>query len=62
MAIITKLNREISAILKYPDVIERLAAFGLEAKGSTPQQFSDVVRQEVNLWAKVIKEAKIEVE
>jgi tripartite-type tricarboxylate transporter receptor subunit TctC len=43
-------------------VIERLAAFGLEAKGSTPQQFSDVVRQEVNLWAKVIKEAKIEVE
>ena len=57
--IIAKLNREISQILALPEIVERLAAFGLEAKGSTPQQFSQVVRDEVDLWAKVIKDAKI---
>ena len=61
-ATIDKLNAEIVRILKLPDVAERLSSFGLEANPSTPEQFGRLVRDEVTLWAKVIKEAKIQAE
>jgi tripartite-type tricarboxylate transporter receptor subunit TctC len=59
---IDKLSAEIGRILKLPDVAERLSSFGLEANPSTPEQFGRLVRDEVSLWAKVIKEAKIQPE
>lgn len=62
LAVITKLNEEISRVLNLPDVIGRLATFGMEAKASTPQQFGNVLREEVKLWANVIKEAKIKID
>lgn len=60
--VISKLNGEISRILKMPDVIERLSALGLEPDASTPEQLGHLVRDEVKLWARVIKEANIQVE
>ena len=36
-AIVTRLNRELRAILEMPDVRERLAALGLETIPSTPE-------------------------
>lgn len=61
-AIITKLNEGISRVLNLPEVIDRLASFGMEAKASTPRQFGEVLKEEVKLWANVIKEAKIKIE
>jgi len=57
--IIAKLNQEIGRILKSKPVIDSLTAFGLDAKGGSPQDFAKVLRDEVTLWSKVIEEAKI---
>jgi len=60
-AIIAKLNAEIGRILRNPEVIDRLAVAGLEAKGGSPEQFGKLLRDEVTQWAKVIDEAKIRI-
>ncbi len=58
-AIIGKLNGEVTRILGLADIAERMSAFGLEAGPSSPADFARVVREEVDLWAKVVKQAKI---
>ncbi|MDB5862373.1 MAG: extra-cytoplasmic solute receptor [Betaproteobacteria bacterium] len=59
---IAKVNAEIARVLKMPDVVERLSGSGLEADASTPEQFGRLVNEEVKLWAKVIKDAKITID
>ena len=61
-AIINKLNTEVARILAQPDIVDRLSAVGLDARASTPQQFGEVVREEVALWSNVVREAKIRIE
>jgi tripartite-type tricarboxylate transporter receptor subunit TctC len=60
--IVNRLNAHIVEILKQPEIVERLSAFGLEARGSTPEEFSAVVRDEVALWANVVKTAMLRIE
>jgi tripartite-type tricarboxylate transporter receptor subunit TctC len=54
-AIVDKLNAEIIAILRLPDVRERIAALGNEIETSTPQQFDERIRKEVVMWQKVLR-------
>lgn len=58
-AIIERLNAEIVKVLRTPAVIALLATHGVEPIGNTPQQFSAIVRADLEKWAKVIKEAGI---
>ena len=58
--IIRKLNRETLAALNSPDVRARMAEFGLEIYGNSPEQFSDVVKSDYARIAKLVKEAGIE--
>ena len=60
--IITKLNNELNAILQRPDVKKRFAADGIEALGSTPEQFGAYVKNEIERWAKVVKAAGVKLE
>lgn len=60
--IIQQLNREIHRILGLPDVQERLAALGFEPIPTTPEQFGAHIRAEIPKWAKVIKDASIQVQ
>jgi tripartite-type tricarboxylate transporter receptor subunit TctC len=55
-AIIQKLNVEIAAALKDPDVKARLEANGAEAVGTSPERFGEVIRTELKRWAPVVKE------
>jgi tripartite-type tricarboxylate transporter receptor subunit TctC len=41
--------------MKMPDVIQRLAGDGVEAVGTTPEQFAAYLKQEVAKWGKVVK-------
>ena len=61
-AIVTKLHGEVMKAIKQPDVLERLAALGAEPIGSTPAQFSEQIRRDLDKWAKVVQAAGIKPE
>ena len=61
-AIIARLHKEISAVVKRPDVIERLIVFGIEPEGSTPQEFREAIGHEIATWRKVVQMAKVELQ
>jgi tripartite-type tricarboxylate transporter receptor subunit TctC len=53
--IIQRLNEATLKVLPSGEVRERLAGDGIEATGSTPEQFAAYLRREVELCAKVVK-------
>ena len=53
--IINRLNAEMNRAMKMPDVAQRLAGDGVEAVGTTPEQFGAYLKQEVAKWGKVVK-------
>ncbi len=61
-AIITRLNREIVTILRAPDLIERFAGLGLEAVGSTPEEYAEHLRAELAQYSKLIKSIGLKLE
>ncbi len=60
--IVQTLNNAINAVLKMPDIRERLESLTLEPVGGSPQQFADYVRAEVVKWGKVVKETGAKVD
>ena len=57
--IIARLNAEVNAILKSPDVIETLARQGLQPTGGTPEELAALTSSDLAHWAKVIRDANI---
>lgn len=55
--IVARLHREIVAIGKQQDYIDRLAVFDLQPVGSTPQEFSKYLAAEIAKWKKVFSDA-----
>ena len=47
-------------ILKEPDVVQRVAGFGFEPIGNSPQEFGEFVKSAQ--WAKVAKESGAKVD
>ena len=60
--IVERLNREVTGILKSPDVRDRLASMGATVVAGTPQEFSRWMSAEVAKWAPIVKRAQIELE
>jgi tripartite-type tricarboxylate transporter receptor subunit TctC len=58
-AIIAKLNAEINAALKLPDVRAKLEGAGIEIQGGTPQDYAALIKADLAKWGKVVKEAGI---
>jgi len=58
-AIINKLNTEINAALKLPDVRTKLEAAGIDIQGGTPQEYAALIKSDLAKWSKVVKEAGI---
>ena len=61
-AIVERIQAEVAAALKTPEVRERLSADGAEPVGNTPAEFAAVIREELDKWAKVAKAAGIKPE
>ena len=59
--IIAKLSREISRIVHLPEVKARIQSDGAEPIGNTPEQYAAYVKSEIGKWAKVVKDAGIEI-
>ena len=60
--IVGKLNAEILAILKAPEVRERLLTFGATPLPGTPEDLRQQLAREVPRWRKVIHDAGVKVE
>lgn len=59
---VNRLNREIVAILRMPEVREKAATHGAEVNGSTPQEFAAFMRNDIKKWAKVTAKLKLQTE
>jgi tripartite-type tricarboxylate transporter receptor subunit TctC len=57
--IVSRLNRELVAIIATPEVQQKFATFGFTAVGTTPEESALRIKAELDLWAKVIRDAKI---
>ena len=57
--IATKLHADIVDLLKLSDIRTRMADFGADPVGSTPAQFSDLIRSEITKYQKIVKATKI---
>ncbi len=60
--IVNKLAVETARILKLPDVNQRLSELGAEPVGGTPAQFAAHIKSEIAKWARVIKDANVELQ
>lgn len=60
--IVARLNAEINAILKEPDVVQKLHAQGFDLVGGTPEQFGALIKGETDKWAPVIKRLGLKVD
>jgi tripartite-type tricarboxylate transporter receptor subunit TctC len=58
-AIIDTLHRETTKALAQPGLRAKLADLGVEAIGSSPDQFARVIKSEIPKWTKVIKDSGI---
>jgi tripartite-type tricarboxylate transporter receptor subunit TctC len=54
-AIVDRLNKEITAVIADPAMKKRLIGLGVEPTSMTPDQFSRLILDAANKWAKVVK-------
>jgi tripartite-type tricarboxylate transporter receptor subunit TctC len=52
---VSRLNTEISGILKLPEVRDLLGRAGMDAAASTPDELTVVVNKDYPRWGEVIK-------
>jgi tripartite-type tricarboxylate transporter receptor subunit TctC len=58
-AIVERLHKEVTAILKTPEMVARLHDFGLEPEGTTPAAFAAKIKADLLLWQAAVKAADI---
>ncbi len=60
--IIARLNAEMNAVLKEPDVRQKMQGFGFDLIGGTPEDFAALIHGEAERWAPVIKKVGLKVD
>lgn len=58
-AIVARLNADVVKVLRSEELKTRLGNLGLEAVGSTPGEFDQFLKREVERWGRVIRAQKI---
>ena len=56
-AVVTKLNAEISAVLRDPAILKWMEGQGFEVAGGSPADFAAHIRKETAKWARVVKDS-----
>jgi tripartite-type tricarboxylate transporter receptor subunit TctC len=60
--IVSRWNREISAVLALPEVRQRLVEAGFEILGGTPDAFEDRLKRDQEMFGKILREAGVKPE
>lgn len=58
-AVVERLNKEVGAVLRQPEVATALESQGMVLANSTPDEFKDLMIKEAQRWADVVKRAGI---
>jgi tripartite-type tricarboxylate transporter receptor subunit TctC len=59
---VTKLNGEINAILREPEMAKRIAAEAAEPVITTPEAFGKLIVNDLAKWSRIAKQAGIRAE
>jgi tripartite-type tricarboxylate transporter receptor subunit TctC len=60
--VVTRLHRDMTAILQSSEIKERFAADGGDPGGNSPEEFARYIRSETEKWARVVKIAGLKPE
>ena len=60
--IVKKLEAEFVKIGKQPDVIARLKAIGVDAVGTSTDEFTKILQSDITRWGEVVKSSNIKIE
>jgi tripartite-type tricarboxylate transporter receptor subunit TctC len=60
--IVVRLNTEMNAILKEPDVVQKMHGFGFDLIGGTPEDFGALISGEAKRWEPVIRKVGLKVD
>jgi len=58
--VVQKLNLSINAIVQEPQVREQFARLGMQPSPMKPEQFAKFVREEIDVYKRIVKQAGIE--
>ena len=61
-AIVNKLERELMRVARLPDIVARLKLIGIDAMGSSSDDFAKVLAADIARWGAVAKAANIRIE
>ena len=61
-AVVDLLSRQLVRIVALPDMRDKLAALGFSPVGSTPEEYSALIKDDIDRWSKVVRDAGIKVE
>lgn len=57
--IVQKLNAGLNAVIRQPDISQRLKGLNVEFRENTPEEFRTFVAAEIEKWGRVVREANI---
>jgi tripartite-type tricarboxylate transporter receptor subunit TctC len=60
--IVVEMNRAVNEILRDKDNVAKLAGMGMTATPSTPEEFEQIVRGEVEKWRPVVAKYNVTAE
>jgi tripartite-type tricarboxylate transporter receptor subunit TctC len=60
--VVSLLSRQMQTAVHKPELRERFTQLGIDPAGTTPEQFSKFLRDEIDKWGKVIRAANVKVE
>jgi tripartite-type tricarboxylate transporter receptor subunit TctC len=60
--IVARLNAQMNAILRMPDVVQRMHGFGFDLIGGTPEDFGNLIKGENERWAPIIRKLGLKID
>ena len=60
--VVNRIQRDVAAVLKDPDVQQKIQGLGADPGGMPPEEFQARIKREIDLWSRVAKAANIKPE
>jgi tripartite-type tricarboxylate transporter receptor subunit TctC len=58
--IVDRISKELAAILKQPDLQERMGKMGFDTRSGTPDELAQVLENDLKRWGQVVRDRKIQ--